>query len=248
MNSDHTDNESNENSPGIGVDDICFTLFRHKWLILGFVCLGLVAAAGMRISHPPKYASRAELMVKFVVDKQAASPMTQDGRVFSAESSQNIMSTEIEMIKSLDVAKNAALLLSPEVLARMGLGTNRMWAAGVIEGGIEVENPRSTSILAVMFKHGDQTVVQPALEAIITAYKMKHNVVYGYGAVDSLAVQKRDESRTQLAATDEAIKSLTATNHLVSLDEAKHTYQKQINIGRSGSIPWKPNWFAERPF
>jgi uncharacterized protein involved in exopolysaccharide biosynthesis/Mrp family chromosome partitioning ATPase len=229
MNSDHTDNDLNENPPGIGIDDICFTLFRHKWLILGFVCLGLVAAAAMRISHPPKYASRAELMVKFVVDKQAASPMTQDGRVFSAESSQNIMSTEIEMIKSLDVAKNAALLLTPEVLARMGLGTNRMWAAGVIEGGIEVENPRSTSILAVMFKHGDQSVVQPALEAIITAYKMKHNVVYGYGAVDSLAVQKRDESRTQLAATDEAIKSLTATNHLVSLDEAKHTYQKQIN-------------------
>jgi len=230
MNSDHQDNDLNENlPPGIGIDDICFTLFRHKWLILGFICLGVVAAAGMRITHPPKYASRSELMVKFVIDKQAASPMTQDGRVFSAESSANIMSTEIEMIKSLDVAKGAAMLLSPEVMTRMGVGTDRMWAAGVIEGGIEVENPRSTSILALMFKHRDQSVVQPALEAIITAYKMKHNVVYGYGAVDSLAIQKRDESRAQLAATDEAIKSLTATNHLVSLTEAKNTYQKQID-------------------
>jgi succinoglycan biosynthesis transport protein ExoP len=230
MNSDHQDNDLNENPPpGIGIDDICFTLFRHKWLILGFVCLGLVAAAGMRVTHPPKYASRSELMVKFVVDKQAASPMTQDGRVLSAESSANIMSTEIEMIKSLDVAKGAAMLLSPEVLARMGLGTNRMWAAGVIESGIEVENPRSTSILAVMFKHRDQSVVQPALDAIITAYKQKHNSVYGYGAVDSVAVQKRDDIRQQLAATDEEIKSLTATNHLVSVEDAKHTYQKQID-------------------
>ena len=60
MNSDHQDNDLNENPPpGIGIDDICFTLFRHKWLILGFVCLGLVAAAGMRITHPPKYASRS---------------------------------------------------------------------------------------------------------------------------------------------------------------------------------------------
>lgn len=230
MNSDHTDNDLNENPPpGISIDDICFTLFRHKWLILGFICLGLVAAAGMRITHPPKYASRAELMVKFVVDRQATSPMTPEGHVYSAESSQNIMSTEIEMLKSLDVAKNAAALLSPEVMNRMGVGSNRMWAAGVIEGGIEVENPRSTSILAVMYKHRDQTIVQPALEAIITAYKMKHNQVYGLGAVDSMAVQKQEEYRAQLAATEEAIKRLTATNHLISVDEAKHTYQKQID-------------------
>jgi uncharacterized protein involved in exopolysaccharide biosynthesis/Mrp family chromosome partitioning ATPase len=230
MNSDHHDSGLTENPAAIGIDDICFTLFRHKWLILGFICLGLVAAAGMRITHPPKYASRAELMVKFVVDRQATTPMTQEGHVLSAESGQNIMSTEIEMIKSLDVAKGAAMLLDPEIMSRMGVGTNRMWAAGVIETGIEVENPRSTSILAVMYKHRDQTIVQPALEAIITAYQMKHNAVYGYGSrVDSLAVQKRDEYRAQLAATDQAIKSLTATNHLVSLDEAKHTYQKQID-------------------
>src|SRR5689334_19596759 len=151
MNSDHHDDEVNDNAPGIGIDDICFTLFRHKWLILGFICLGLVAAAGMRITHPPKYASRAELMVKFVIDRQAAGPMTAEGHIISAESSANIMTTEIEMIKSLDVAKGAAALLTPEVLARMGVGTNRMWAAGVVESGIEVENPRSTSILAVMF-------------------------------------------------------------------------------------------------
>jgi uncharacterized protein involved in exopolysaccharide biosynthesis/Mrp family chromosome partitioning ATPase len=230
MNSDHQDNDLNENSPGIGIDDICYTLFRHKWLILGFICLGLVAAAGMRITHPPKYASRAELMVKFVVDRQAAGPMTPEGHIISAESGQNIMSTEIEMIKSLDVAKGAAALLSPEVMTRMGVGTNRMWAAGVIESGIEVENPRSTSILAVMYKHRDQTIVQPALEAIITAYKIKHSQVYGLnGAIDSLAVQKREEYRAQLAATEEAIKKLKAANHLISVDDAQHTYQKQID-------------------
>jgi uncharacterized protein involved in exopolysaccharide biosynthesis/Mrp family chromosome partitioning ATPase len=231
MNSDHQDNDSNENPPGISIDDICFTLFRHKWLILGFICLGLVAAAGMRITHPPKYASRAELMVKFVVDRQAATPMTQEGHVLSAESGQNIMSTEIEMIKSLDVAKGAAALLSPEIVTRMGVGTNRMWAAGVIEGGIEVENPRSTSILAVMYKHRDQTIVQQALEAIITAYKIKHSQVYGLNStIDSLAVQKREEYRSQLAATEEAIKKLKAANHLISIDEAQHTYQKQIDF------------------
>jgi len=230
MSSEQPVNDLNGNSPaaGISADDICFTLFRHKWLILGFVCLGLVAAAFVRITHPPKYASRAELMVKFVVDRQAANPMTGEGIKVSTENSQNIMTTEIEMLRSLDVATNAAALISPEVLVRMGVGSNRMAASGVIGGGIEVENPRSTSILAVMYKHRDQTIVQPVLEAIITAYKLKHNSVYGMD-VDSFAVQQLEASRSQLAATEEMIKQLTATNHLVSVEEAKRTFQTQID-------------------
>src|SRR5215475_12903991 len=103
MNSDHHDNGLNESPPGISIDDICFTLFRHKWLIVGFICLGLVAAAFVRIARPPKYASRAELMVKFVVDKQVASPISGDGPKLLTENSGNIMTTEMEMLRSLDV-------------------------------------------------------------------------------------------------------------------------------------------------
>lgn len=229
MNSEQPINDTNGNSPapGISVDDICFTLFRHKWLILGFICLGFVASAFMRIAHPPKYASRAELMVKFVVDRQAASPITGDGLKLSTENSQNIMTTEIEMLRSLDVATNAAGLISPEILARMGVGSNRMAAAGAIGSGIEVENPRSTSILAVMYKHRDQSIVQPVLEAIITAYKLKHNAVYGMDA-DSVAMQQLESCRTQLATAEETIKQLTASNQLVSVEQAKRAYQGQI--------------------
>lgn len=230
MNSEQQDNELNgqPSGGGISLDDICFTLFRHKWLILGFVCLGLVAASGVRIVKPPKYASRAEVMIKFIVDRQAASPITGEGPHISAENSQNIVSTEIEMLRSLDVATNAAALLSPEIMSRMGVGNNRMAAAGVIESGIEVENPHSTSILAVMFKHRDKEIVQPVLEAIITAYKLKHNQVYGFN-VDSVALDQQEEYRRKLAAAEEEIKLLTASNHLVSVDDAKRTFQRQID-------------------
>lgn len=230
MNSEQQDNELNGQPSGGGIspDDICFTLFRHKWLIFGFLCLGLVAASAVRIVKPPKYASRAEVMVKFVVDKQAASPIAGEGPHISAENSQNIVSTEIEMLRSLDVATNAAALLSPQILSRMGVGTNRMAAAGVIEGGIEVENPHSTSILAVMFKHRDKEIVQPVLEAIITAYKLKHNQVYGFN-VDSIVLDQQEEYRAKLAAAEEEIKLLTASNHLVSVEDAKRTFQRQID-------------------
>src|ERR1051325_9198094 len=168
-------------------------------------------------------------MVKFVVDQQAASPLAGDVQKISTENSQNIITTEIEMLRSLDVATNAAGLLSPEIMARMGVGTNRMAASGAIGSGIEVENPRGTAILAIMYKHRDQSIVQPVLEAIITAYKLKHNSVYGLGNVDSFALDQREEYRLKLAAAEEEVKQLTASNHLISVEDAKRTYQKQID-------------------
>jgi uncharacterized protein involved in exopolysaccharide biosynthesis/Mrp family chromosome partitioning ATPase len=230
MNSESSVNETNGHPPaaGITVDDFCFTLFRHKWLILGFFCVGLAAAAFVRIFRPPKYASRAELMVKFVVDRQVASPISGDGPKLLTENSQNIITTELEMLRSLDVATNAAALLSPEIMVRMGVGTNRMAASGVVQSGIDAENPRGTSILALTYRHRDQNIVQAVLEAIITAYKIKHNQVYGMGNVDSFAVQELESSRAQLAATEEAYKQLTASNHLVSVEDTKRTYQTQI--------------------
>jgi succinoglycan biosynthesis transport protein ExoP len=231
MNSEPSINDTNGHSTaaGIGVDDICFTLFRHKWLILGFVCLGLVGAAFVRIARPPKYASRAELMVKFVMDRQVASPISGDGPKLVTENSQNIITTEMEMLRSLDVASNAAALLSPEIMVTMGVGTNRDAATGVIQTGIEAENPRGTSILAVMYKHREQSIVQPVLGTIITAYKLKHNQVYGLGNVDSFAMEQLESSRSQLAATEQSIKRLTASNHLVSVEDTKRTYQTQID-------------------
>src|SRR5262249_30899448 len=80
----------------------------------------------------------------------------------------------------------------------------------------------------VMYKHRDQSLVQPVLEAIITAYKIKHNQVYGMGNVDSFATEQLESLRAQLAATEETIKQLTASNHLMSVDETKRAYQTQI--------------------
>jgi len=49
------------------LDDVLFTLFRHKWLILAFVCLGVVAL-GRAFSAAPPYVSYAKLMVHYVVE------------------------------------------------------------------------------------------------------------------------------------------------------------------------------------
>src|SRR5436190_18567722 len=91
-------------SAGMGVDDVLFTLFRHKWLILGFFCLGLMGAAIAPLIKPPRYESRAKLMVHYVVER-GAGMAGNGGQVIPSESGgQGMISTEVEILKSRDVA------------------------------------------------------------------------------------------------------------------------------------------------
>src|SRR5256885_841572 len=59
---------------GMTQDDVYFTLFRHKWLILGFICLGITGAIAIRVIRPPLYMSQAKLMVQNVLSKEDKLP------------------------------------------------------------------------------------------------------------------------------------------------------------------------------
>src|SRR5690348_12169853 len=54
--------------------DILFILYRQKWKILAFSLLGLIAAAAIYFATPRLYKSSAELMVKYVAERQAFAP------------------------------------------------------------------------------------------------------------------------------------------------------------------------------
>jgi len=198
---------------GMSIDDVMFTLFRHKWLILGSVCLGLVGVVAVRVVKPPLFVSKSKLMVHYVQEatKEAASTHEegQQGTV-TEKVGQDILSSETEIIKSLDVAKDVADAFGPEkILAKLGGGTNSLAAAGVISSGVEVENPRGTSILIISFKHRDPELVQPVLHELIKAYMKKHVEVHEVsGAREEYFTHQREESRTRLAQREEELKKI----------------------------------------
>src|SRR5213593_816069 len=93
---------------GMSLDDVLFTLFRHKWLIVGSVCLGLVGIVAVRVVKPPLYVSKAKLMVHYVTEatKEVSSPREEGQGTHTETVAQDILSTETEIIKSLDIATN----------------------------------------------------------------------------------------------------------------------------------------------
>src|SRR5688572_16060412 len=66
-------NPSQPETPGGGiqVDDILFTVFRHKWKIVICTAVGLLAAAAVYLVGSRSYQSDAQLLVRYVLDRSA---------------------------------------------------------------------------------------------------------------------------------------------------------------------------------
>jgi polysaccharide biosynthesis transport protein len=229
MNAAHSPHSNNGHhaSAGLTADDAVFTLFRHKWLVLTFVCLGLAGALVVRIVKPPLYVSKSKLKVHYVLNTKmpTATPDSQHAQSLDA-GAQSVIAGEIEILTSLDVAKAAAESVGPEkILARKGGGTNLLAAAGLICSGVEVDPPRS-SVLTISFKNPDASIVQPVLEAVLQAYMHQHQVVNLMP--DDVLVQQRDELGKKLLKTEEDLKTLKLRAKMPFPEEANHSIQRQI--------------------
>lgn len=214
----------------LGVDDVLYILFRRKWLILFFFCMAVLGVAMVYTVRPPKYFSQAKLMIHFIQENKAVNPSTPDTSIKSVDAgAQNILASEIEILNSLDVAKEAAEKVGPEkILATFGGGTNSLAAAGVIVSGLKVDPPRS-SIITVSFKHGDPEVVQPVLDALISVYMRKHLEIHrGYGVLDTYYTNQREKLRAKVAETDEKLKQLMTNAHFLFLEDSKRAFQEEI--------------------
>jgi uncharacterized protein involved in exopolysaccharide biosynthesis/Mrp family chromosome partitioning ATPase len=233
MNPGPPSNGANGHPPAAGMtlDDIYFTLFRHKNLILGFALLGILGAVAVRVVKPPLYKSKAELMVKYVVDDKMGGSSPADQTIKSADPfGQGIMNSEVEIVKSLDIATHVATIIGPEkVLAKLGGGSNMLAAAGVITSGVDVEVPMRTTILTITFKHLDKTVVQPVLNEVIETYKFLHMNVHANGGINKpFFEEQRERAHKDLQEKEAEIRNLMAQAKIVDLADTKRSYQNQL--------------------
>jgi len=233
MNAGNQPHSANGQAPasGLDLDAIYFTLFRHKWLILAFFCLGIVGVIGIRMLRPPPFVSKAKLMVLYVNDLKVTSSTNQDESFLPTDpGGEAVLNSEIEILKSRDVALQVADLVGPQrILAKLGGGTNRNAAAGVVASGVEVEIPARTSILTVSFKNPDPDLVQPVLDALIKVYQRKHIDVRENPEVrDEFYARQRDELSAKIIKADQDLRELKDRAKVIIPDDAKRYYQARI--------------------
>jgi polysaccharide biosynthesis transport protein len=216
---------------GLSLDDVLFILFRRKWLILAFVCLGIAGSVVVWVKRPPLYVSKAKVFLRYVREAAVVDPTNPEAaRVRGAEMGGEAMASEVEIFTSLDVATQAVYRVGPEkILSRFGGGTDPMGAAAVVASGIQVEKPRGP-ILSISFKHRDPEMAREVLGALIKAYEDWHEKVRT-GADDDLVFSNAvAQSRHRLTTIEEELTQLKNQANLFYVDDKTlRTYQEQVS-------------------
>lgn len=217
---------------GIGVGDIYYILFRHKWKIIVCALLGIAAAGAAYKFQPINFESEATILIRYVVDSsEMVGPADKGVAVTSPDQNgTSIINTEIEIITSLNLAEQVAKAIGPEkVLAKYGKSTDLNDAASLIQTNLSVTVPQRSSVLHLGFKHRDPALVQPILAEIIDSYLKRHSEIHREsGLANGFLAQQTDLLRARLAQTEEELRKARNKAGIISIDDAKKNYSDQI--------------------
>jgi polysaccharide biosynthesis transport protein len=226
-------NEKHDNRPSevITLDAIYFMLFRQKWTIISFSLAGLLIAFLIYALKPPLYSSEAELLIRYVEDSRLPAQPGNPTQIKVPDlRGENIMNSEVQILTSLDLAKDVVNAIGAEkVLAKVGGGTNVMSAAGLVKKNIGVEPIRRSDVIQVGFRHPDKEVVQPILTQLIASYLKRHAEIHrDLGVSDDFLIQRTTALSNQLGQTEEQLRNAKLTAGVVSLDYSRKEIGEEI--------------------
>jgi uncharacterized protein involved in exopolysaccharide biosynthesis len=218
---------------GLGLGDIYYVLFRHKWKIVSCALAGIAAAAVVYKFFPPPFQSEAKLFVRYVVnDGKVAGPTHDDATAKSPDQrGETIMASELEILSSLDLARQVADAVGPErILAKKGGGKDLNRAATIVRKGLVVDVPLNSSVIRIVFEHPDPDIVQPVLREVIDNYLKMHVEIHrAVGLVGDFLTQETDQLRSRLAETEEELSKASAKVGVVSIDDAKRADSEEMD-------------------
>ncbi len=222
--------DQNTDPPAFTPGDIYFILFRHKWKIILLSLTGIAAAAAYWWFYPPPYQSEARLFVRYVLDNRRLDADPKNAQMTSPdEMGQSIINSEMEILTSFDLAKEAAKDIGPDkILAKYGGGNDPLAAAAIIKKNLVVEAPKQDSVIHVVFMDADPTVVQPVLSEIISDYLDKHLQVHQSSMSDDYLSQETAQLRSQIDETEDELRAAKMGAGIISLPDAEKSYTDQI--------------------
>lgn len=212
--------------------DIYYILFRQKWKIIACSAIGVLAAAALFVVRPPVYESEAKLLIRYVQDSKFMNPTTTDARVRSPdEAGNNIVNTEIEILRSFDLAQQVVDTVGAEKIDPKSRGAgNRDATATLVSKNLTVEVPSKGSVIRVVFQYRNREVVQPVLRELIAKYLKKHADIHQQlGVYDDFLTRQTGELKSQLDKAEQELQRARTSAGVLSLADTKQVYTDQIS-------------------
>lgn len=216
--------QSKAPSGGFSVQDVIYIIFKHKWKIIVLSLLGFAAAAAVFLNQKPLYSSTAKLLVRYVIETGTVDPYSEmkspgGGAKRGADP---VILTEIEIIRSLDLAKEVVDALRAEN-PQWGAGLNvagQQEAAMAILGKLMVFPGESPNVLYVSYASEDKALPKVTLEKIVELYFKKHLEIHRSAAAFDTVSAQTEEVRRRLEQTEKELNALRTETGIVSLADA----------------------------
>lgn len=210
------------------LDDIYYVLFRRKWWIVGFFMAGLIAAAAIWKALEPKYTSEAQLLVRYIIERGAVLPPSEDGRLREVDVIGDVFSTEIQILSSADLARQVAEAVGPERILGGRVDDEDLLekATSTILKGLS--RRVQANVIHVTYAHSDPEICQPVLRQLIDDYLKLHAEIHLQGVKYDLIAKEVQERRSSLQEIEERLQQLRQHTGGVSLDAAKLTVASEI--------------------
>ena len=227
----NTSQPPNQRGPSITLNDLLYTVFRHKWKILLFSLLGAAGALAIWFTHKPVYRSNAAILVRYVAETRSPLDVDSTSEVIRSPDSRGatVVSGEVAILQSIDGIRSAVETVgAARILGSEGGETNLNRAVARLAGNLQIDVPRNSSVINVSLKHGDPEVAQRALDSIIKSYLRKHIAVHRSPEAFADLQQQTETVRLRLLATEEELRRIKNSAEVISLPEAKLQMTTQL--------------------
>jgi uncharacterized protein involved in exopolysaccharide biosynthesis len=219
------------NDAGISLVQIGAMLSARKGLIAGVSVLTIGAAIAAGLFLPKTYTATAEIYIEY----RGNDPIL--GRQFSAMQDESYMATQIDIIKSDDVARyvidTTRLMDRPEaraVAAKSGEAVLRSGLMRALVTDLQVVPKRNSRVLDLQFSSKDAAFARDGLNAVIKGYMDINNKIHS-----TPAKLRQEQYSGQLAAlqmeVDRIQREITAYQQeqgIVDADERLDTGSRQF--------------------
>ena len=220
-------------APGLKVSDIYYVLFRHKWKIILLSLAGICGAGVVFKFRTSNYESEAKLLIHYVLETK--SPTVRgvgDSQIVSPDGhGESIIATEMEILRSFDLARQVATNVGIARITGKGPGSNDVDIAAELLGkNLTIDAPGKGKVIRILFHHSDKTLVQPVVRELIRAYEAKHVAIHqSAGILDQAFLATLKQVKTKLEETEQELTKIRTSARIVSLDESKKAFSQEIS-------------------
>jgi Mrp family chromosome partitioning ATPase/uncharacterized protein involved in exopolysaccharide biosynthesis len=226
----------------ISLRDIYYVLFRHKWLTAVLVALGVGSSLAVYELYPFPYISEAKLYIRYVQDSPAPTQMEGNANVRSPDDrGANIMSTEVEMVYSLDSAMGIVKQIGPDkILNRLVPEYLKSYYEGIaaneILRNLKAEVPLKSDVILLHYSARTPELAKEVLKELIAGYETNSMANHlSTGINDTFLQGQTDEAKTGLLESMKKLEDEKSKAGITSLGDAKKNvtdvlFKKQESI------------------